>query len=218
MGLDIAKPPDDAPPMIFREADVRDESAIERAVESAAAETGGFDILVNAAGVAGAGAVDALEVDEWDRIVDINLKGTFLVSKHVVRHMIAKQSGSIINLASIEGMEAFEAQAAYNASKGGVILLTKNMAIDYGHLGIRVNCLCPGYIETPLTAALQLEELKPIRDNLVGGHIMRRAGQPEEVAACALFLASDDASFVTGSQLVVDGGFTAGRRLTDLPD
>ena len=119
----------------------------------------------------------------------------------------------MVNLASIEGLEGLPGQAAYNASKGGVVLLTRNMAIDYGPANVRVNCLCPGYIETPMTAVLQAPGLEAIRDEFIAMHHLGRAGQPEEVAAAALFLASDDASFVSGHALVVDGGFTAGRRL-----
>ena len=128
--------------------------------------------------------------------------------------MVERSSGSIVNLASIEGLIAMEAQAAYNASKGAVVLLTKNMAIDYGAQGIRVNCLCPGLIDTPLTEVLKMDELKEVRDRFVAGHMLGRAGQPEEVAGAALFLVSDDASFVTGAALTVDGGYTAGQRLT----
>jgi meso-butanediol dehydrogenase/(S,S)-butanediol dehydrogenase/diacetyl reductase len=198
---------------LFREVDVRDEEAIEAGVAAIVDSLGRIDVLVNAAGVAGAGAVDALEADEWDRVIDINLKGTFLVSKYVVRDMLLRGDGSIIHLASVEGLEGIQTQPAYNASKGGVVLLTKNMAIDYGPLGIRVNCLCPGYITTPLTAVLDEAALVAVRDDFVRMHMLKRPGRPEEVAAAALFLASEDASFVTGTSLVVDGGFTAGRRL-----
>ena len=96
--------------------------------------------------------------------------------------------------------------------------MTKNMAVDYSREGIRVNCLCPGLIDTPMTAPLQLEALKSVRDQMQNWHLLDRAGRPEEVAACALFLASDDASFVTGHSLVVDGGWTAGRRLDEIPE
>ena len=220
-GLDIAKPSEQSWAPIcavaqetdFREVDVRDEAGIAQAVGAVAERFGQIDILVNAAGVSGAGAVDALEAADWDRVLDINLKGTFLLSKYVLKRMVEQGSGNVINLASIEGIEAIQAQAAYNASKGGVILLTRNMAIDYGSLGIRVNCLCPGYIETPMTEVLQLEGMAPIRDQFIKLHMLGRPGRPEEVAAAALFLASDDASFVTGASLVVDGGFTAGRHL-----
>jgi len=219
-GFDVAEPQAswekvraEAPRTEWRRVDVRDEGAIETAVGEIAEALGSIDVLVNAAGVAGAGAVDSLDADEWDRVVDINLKGTFLVSKHVVRRMVERLRGSIINLASIEGLEAIQAQAAYNASKGGVVLLTRNMAIDYGLAGVRVNCLCPGYIETPMTAILKEPALDSARKEFTRLHMLGRPGRPEEVAAAALFLASDDASFVTGASLVVDGGFTAGRRL-----
>jgi len=222
-GLDVADPPAShwaevskaAPEVAFFRVDVRDEPSVERAIGAAAERFGRIDAVVNAAGVASGGSVDVVDVAEWDRVIDINLKGTFLVSKHVFRRMKQQRSGSIVNLASIEGLEGFEFQAAYNASKGGVVLLTRNMAIDGGPFGIRVNCLCPGLIETPMTSMLKTKELEAVGRKFVEMHILGRAGKPEEVAACALFLCSDDASFVTGHALVVDGGFTAGRRLTD---
>jgi NAD(P)-dependent dehydrogenase (short-subunit alcohol dehydrogenase family) len=183
------------------------------AVAAVAARHGRIDVLVNAAGVAGGGAVHGLAVEEWDRVLDVNLKGTFLVCKHVLQHMLEQRSGSIVNLASIEGLEGFEGGSAYNASKGGVVLLTRNLAIDYGRRGIRVNCLCPGLIETSMTAGVFQAGLEPLLQRFVDAHQLGRAGQPAEVAAAALFLASDDASFVTGHSLVVDGGFTAGHRI-----
>lgn len=224
-GLDVAEPSaahrdavaQAAGDALWTRADVRDEASIERAIGEVLARFGRIDALVNAAGVSGHGAVDALDAAEWDRVVGINLKGTYLVSKHVVRAMQAQRSGSIVNLASIEGLEGFQAQAAYNASKGGVVLLTRNMAIDYGGFGVRVNCLCPGFIETPMTDVLKTPGLEGIRQQFIDLHMLRRPGRPEEVAACALFLCSADASFVTGHALVVDGGFTAGRRLVNSP-
>jgi NAD(P)-dependent dehydrogenase (short-subunit alcohol dehydrogenase family) len=224
-GFDVAKPPEEAwaqlrkaaPEATFTALDVRDEDAVAQAVAAAAARFGRLDVLLNAAGVSGAGSVDALDAAEWDRVVDINLKGTFLVSKHVLKRMVEQRSGSVIHLASIEGLEAMPAQAAYNASKGGVVLLTRNMALDYGSFGIRVNCLCPGYIETPMTRMLESPPLARLREEFVGMHALGRPGRPEEVAAAALFLASDEASFVTGAALVVDGGFTAGRRFSSAP-
>jgi meso-butanediol dehydrogenase/(S,S)-butanediol dehydrogenase/diacetyl reductase len=223
-GIDIAKPPDGgswetvtttAPDAGFWLADVRDESAIETIVGEIAERFSRIDSLVNAAGVSTAGAVADVDLAEWNRVIGINLTGTFVVSKHVVRRMQERESGSIVNLASIEGLEAMEAQAAYNASKGGVVLLTKNMAIDYGHQGIRVNCLCPGLIETPMTEVLRAPELAAVWQRFVDGHMLRRAGRPEEVASAALFLVSEDASFVSGHALTVDGGYTAGKRLLD---
>ena len=203
-----------APDAVFFQADVRDEAAVERAVAAALERFGALDALVNAAGVAGGGAAGDLDAAEWDRVLDVNLKGTFLVSKHVVRAMAARGAGSIVNLSSVEGLEGCDQSTPYNVSKGGVIQLTRSMAVDYGHRGIRVNCLCPGLIDTPMTALLHEPALQPIRQRFVEMHLLRRAGRPEEVAAAALFLVSDDASFVTGHALAVDGGFTAGRRFT----
>ena len=143
--------------------------------------------------------------DEWDRVVDINLKGTFLVCKHALGPMLESGSGSIVNIASIEGLEGVDGGSAYNASKGGVVLLTKNLAIDYGRRGIRVNCICPGLIDTPLAAAVTGNEaMRDFRERFVQAHHMGRMGRPEEIAAAALFLASDDASFV--DRPLVGGG------------
>jgi len=192
--------------------DVRDEPAVEAAVARAAEALGHIDVLVNAAGVGGAGLAHELETAEFDRVVDINLKGSFLVAKHVLRRMLEHGSGSIVNLASVEGLEGMGGALAYNASKGGVVLMTKNLALDYAPHGIRVNCLCPGLIETPLTAMIRDDPaLAALNEAMKQWHAQGRFGTPEEVANCALFLASDEASFVTGSALVVDGGWTAGR-------
>ncbi len=221
-GLDLQKPVDDAwdrvlaaqPDSSFREGlDVRDEAAVEAAVGAARERFGRIDALVNAAGVGGGGPAHELDTAEWDRVVDINLKGSFLVAKHVLRAMVEQRSGSLVHVASVEGLEGMAGSLPYNASKGGVVLMTRNMALDYGPLGIRVNCLCPGLIETPLTALLNEGPLRAIRDQMQSWHVLGRVGRPDEVAACALFLVSDEASFVTGHALVVDGGWTAGRRV-----
>ncbi|MGH0030347.1 MAG: SDR family NAD(P)-dependent oxidoreductase [Myxococcota bacterium] len=221
-GVDLQKPVDDgfekvlaaSPRSTFRDGvDVRDEAVVESAVAAAADAFGRIDVLVNAAGVGGGGAAHELDAAEWDRVVDINLKGSFLVAKHVLARMVEQGSGSVVHLASVEGLEGMSGSLPYNASKGGVVLMTKNMALDYAAHGIRVNCLCPGLIETPLTAPLGMEAFKPVRDAMQSWHALGRLGRPEEVASCALFLASDEASFVTGHALVVDGGWTAGRRV-----
>ncbi len=193
--------------------DVRDEDAVAAAVDSVVAVHGRLDILVNSAGIAGGGPVHMVSAADWQRVIDVNLTGTFLVSKHALRHMVAQRSGSIVNIASIEGVQGTEGGSSYNASKGGVVLLTKNMAIDYGRVGIRVNCICPGFIDTPLLrAVMDSEGMSKVRDHYRDLHVLGRFGRPEEIAAAAAFLASDDASFVTGHPLVVDGGFTAGTR------
>ena len=225
-GLDLQLPQGDlwaavesvAPDSCFQSGlDVRDEAAIVSAMAGIVETFGRIDVLLNAAGVGAAGSVHTVDEEEWDRVVDINLKGSFLTSKHVIPQMLSQHSGSIVHVASVEGLEGMSGSAAYNASKGGVVLMTKNMAIDYGREGIRVNCLCPGLIDTPLTAPLkEMPELKTIRDQMVSWHALGRAGTPEEVANAALFLASDEASFVHGSALVVDGGWLAGHSVFGL--
>jgi dihydroanticapsin dehydrogenase len=221
VGLDLQKPlapgawaavEAAAPSALFLDGvDVRDEERVAAAVRTAVERFRHIDVLVNAAGVEGVGPAHELTQESWDRTVDINLKGSFLVAKHVLPGMLAQRSGSVIHVASVEGLEGMAGSMAYNASKGGVVLMTKSMALDYGPSGIRVNCLCPGLILTPLTNIVQ--QARPVYEQMVSWHALGRAGRPEEVAAAALFLASDDASFVTGVALVVDGGWTAGRRI-----
>ncbi len=222
-GLDRQKPVDPAqwsrvqaaaPRSLFRDGlDVRVESQIEAAVKAVLAALGRIDVLVNAAGVGGGAPAHQLDTAEWDRVLDINLKGSFLVAKHVLPSMLAQHKGAIVHLASVEGLEGMAGSLPYHASKGGVVLMTKNMALDYAAAGIRVNCLCPGLIDTPIIRELARPELQHVREQMRSWHAMERLGKPEEVANCALFLASDEASFVTGSSLVVDGGWTAGRRV-----
>ena len=194
--------------------DVRDETAVRDAFDRVLAEHGQLDSVVHAAGVAGGGPVHLLDAEEWDRVTDVNLKGTFLVAKYSVLAMLPKSRGSIVNIASVEGLEGSEGGSAYNASKSGVVTLTKCMAIDYGYRGLRVNCICPGGIDTPMLHAItDPEGMEIYRDKLLDGHVLGRFGRPSEIAAAAAFLASEDASFVTGHALVADGGFTAGLRV-----
>jgi len=217
-GLDIAAQPDASAAASWWTADVTSEDAVRATVDGVVDAHGGLDVVVNAAGVLAVGNAQELDVTEWDRVLDINLKGTWLVSKHAIGHLVERGGGSIVNLASIEGLIGFSGQTAYNVSKGGVVLLTRNMACDFGPRGVRINCLCPGLIDTPLTAILHEPALAKVRQSFVDWHLLGRAGQPEEVAAAALFLASDDASFVHGAALVVDGGLTAGRRFLSMAE
>jgi len=197
-----------------RRLDVRDEEAIAALFADVVAQYSRVDIVVNAAGVAGGGPVHILDETEWDRVVDINLKGTFLVAKHAAIAMLPLKSGSIINIASIEGLEGTEGGSSYNASKGGVVMLTKSIAIDYGRRGVRVNCVCPGAIDTPmLRSIIDPDGMASYTERMREEHLLGRFGQASEVAAAVAFLASADASFITGHALVVDGGFTAGLRV-----
>lgn len=202
-----------APGSVFVQGDVRDDEALCAAVGEVKSRLGRIDVLVNAAGVAGGGPVHLVEPKDWDRCLDVNLKGTFLASRHVLKVMLEQGSGSIINIASVEGIEGFEGGSAYNASKGAVVILTKNMAIDYARRGIRVNSICPGFIKTPLLESVwETPGLEEFRAKVEQAHQLGRFGEPVEIANAALFLASDEASFVTGHALVVDGGYTAGHR------
>lgn len=195
----------------FHRTDVRDEEALQAVAAAAREEFGRIDVLVTAAGVAGGGPVHLLPVEEWQRVQDINLKGTYLSAKAVLPTMIEQRSGSIITIASVEGLEGGEGASTYNASKGGVVILTKNMALDYGRVGIRANAICPGFIETPMFASvMDGEDFAVHKQRIRDQHKLGRFGRPEEIAGAAFFLASEDSSFVTGQALAVDGGFTAG--------
>ena len=204
VGLDLHEAPE------VRVADVTDEAAVADMVGATVAEHGRLDVVVNAAGVAGGGLAHMLDVEEFERVLRVNLTGTFIVCKHALAPMIEQKSGSIVNIASIEGIEGTEGGSSYNASKGAVVILTKNLAIDYGLAGIRVNCICPGFIQDTALFDFAMDALSEVRDQYRDNHKLGRFGRPEEIAGAALFLGSDDASFVTGHALVVDGGFTAG--------
>jgi len=196
---------------IFIRSDVRLAQDCRRALDETLRQFGRLDILFNNAGVFFPHTVVDCPEEEWDMTIDVNLKGTYLMSKLVLPAMIAQGSGVVINNASGWGITGGNEAASYCASKGGVVLLTKAMAIDHGRQGIRVNCICPGDVDTPmLPADAKLRKIE-WKDYLAeaSNRPLGRIGTPEEIARAALFLASDDSSFMTGAVLVVDGGGTA---------
>jgi len=196
---------------IFVRTDVRKAVECERAVADTVSSFGRVDILFNNAGIYYPQTTLECSEEEWDLQIDINLKGTFLMSKAALPGMIAQGSGNIINNSSGWGIVGGDHAVAYCASKGGVVLLTKAMAIDHGRQGIRVNCICPGDVETPmLPEDARMRGLK-WEDYIAGcaNRPLGRVGTVDEIAKAVLFLASEDSSFMTGAALVVDGGGTA---------
>jgi NAD(P)-dependent dehydrogenase (short-subunit alcohol dehydrogenase family) len=202
---------DIGPEAVFVHADVSEAGDCRRAVEETMEAFGRLDILFNNAGVFYPHTTLECSEKEWDEQIDINLKGTFLMSKFVLPVMIAQRRGVIINNASGWGIVGGDHAVAYCASKGGVVLMTKAMAIDHGAQGIRINCVCPGDVETPMLPADAKIRGQTWDDYLAGcaQRPLGRVGTAEEIAKAVLFLASDDSSFMTGAALVVDGGGTA---------
>jgi len=192
-------------------ADVRDYADVERAFNAAAAHFGGVDILVNNAGVGIFTPVANMSIEQWHQVIETNVTGAFHCSRAVLPHLRKRGGGWIVNISSLSGTNPFANGAAYCASKGGVVLLTKAMAIDHGRENIRVNCICPGDVETPMLP--EDARFRGLRwDEYIAGcanRPMGRVGTAEEIAKVALFLASDDSSFMTGAAIAVDGGGTA---------
>ena len=199
--------------------DVASEQSIEAAVAEAVGVFGGLDAVFANAGTAGSGWLHELALDDWEKVIRVNLTGTFLTAKHTIPHLLANGGGAIVTTGSIEShvIALGGSAASYAASKGGVLQLTKQIAVDYGPQGIRANCLCPGVVRTRLAHHVREDSQShstPLPD---GGQLPRqkidtpipRVGQPDEQAAVAVFLLSDDASFMTATAVTVDGGYTA---------
>ena len=193
---------------IYVKTDVTIKADTEQMVAQTVKSYGKLDILFNNAGIAMRLPVAELSEEDWHRCLDVNLTGVFLCAKAAIPEMQKNGGGSIINMSSIYGIVGADVRAAYVASKGAVTNLTRGMALDYAEDNIRVNCICPGFVETPLVAGVvkNPEEYQ----KLANKHPMRRLGQPEEIAYGALYLASDESAFVTGIALPIDGGYTAG--------
>ena len=196
---------------LFFQVDVSNESQVNSLIEKTLAAYGCVDVLVNNAGIELAKKVTNTTEAEWDRLMEVNLKGVFLCSKAAIPVMQCQGGGIIVNVASELGLVGGTEIAAYCASKGGVVQLTKAMAIDHVGDRIRVNCVCPGPVATPLLEAIIEASSDPEQErrSIVEKTLLKRVGRPEEIANVILFLASEEASYMTGSVVVVDGGLSA---------
>ncbi|MGA9812948.1 MAG: SDR family oxidoreductase [Terriglobales bacterium] len=192
-------------------ADVSKRDEIDHVLERTVKEFGGVNALVNNAGILHPGTAEQITEAQWDETFNINVRGLWLFSRAVLPHLRQAGGGSIINVASVLGINGARNRAAYAASKGAVVLLTKCMAIDHGHENIRVNAICPSFVETDLTAAVLSKAADPdaVRRERIGVHPLGRLGQPEDMAGLAVYLASDESSWVTGTTFPVDGGYLA---------
>lgn len=194
---------------------VADDAQAQATVAATVQRYGRLDILVNNAGVSHVGNLLETSVEDWERLMAVNVRGVFLCSKHAVAQMLAQQpqGGVIVNIASVAGMIAVDRRFPYGASKGAVISMTRSIAIDFVTQGIRVNAICPGTVETPFVEGYLARNFpdakEEVRQQLHARQPIGRMGRPDEIANAALYLASDEAAFVTGSTLVIDGGWTA---------
>lgn len=192
----------------FVQCNVAEGDACARAVDAALDAFGRLDIMVNSAGIQRYGTVVTTPEDEWDQVIGVNLKGMFLMAKHAVPHLIASGAGAIVNVASVQAFSAQRGVVAYSASKGGVVALTKAIAVDHAP-AVRANCICPGSVDTPMlrsAAALFADDPEQAVREWGAMHPMGRVATPAEVAEAAVFLASPASSFITGAALLVDGG------------
>jgi NAD(P)-dependent dehydrogenase (short-subunit alcohol dehydrogenase family) len=197
---------------IFECADVSRAEDCRRIIERVRSQFGALHVLFNNAGIIRRATVVDLEEADWDRIMNVNAKSVFLLSKFAIPLMLGSGGGAIINTASGWGLSGGERAAAYCASKGAVVLLTKAMAVDHGPQGIRVNCICPGDTDTSMLDA-EARQLNVSKEKVIAASSsrpLRRVGKPEEIAQAVLYLATDASSFVTGTALVIDGGALAG--------
>jgi 3-oxoacyl-[acyl-carrier protein] reductase len=183
-------------------ADLSELGAVEAKIEDALKESGGFDILVNNAGITKDNLSFRMSLEEWQKVLDVNLSAAFLVARTVARDMIRKRSGSIINMASVVGIHGNGGQANYSASKAGLIGVTKSLALETASRSVRVNAVAPGYIATDMTAGLP----DKVKEAFIEKIPLKRMGTPQDVAAAVLFFASDDSVYITGQVIPVDGG------------
>ena len=189
------------------QADVSTAEGAEEMISRAVLEFGSLDVLHNNAGIAVRGTITDQDEEGWERCIRMNLKTVYLGSKRAIPHML-ERGGSIINTSSVTGLIGFRNRAVYAMTKAGIVSLTRGMALDYARSGIRVNCICPGFVRTPLIERLLEDPGKAKR--LTAIHPLGRLGTPEDIAHAVVFLASDESAWMTGQALVVDGGLAAG--------
>ena len=196
---------------MFVEADVSQEEDVERMVATAVGAYGRLDILFNNAAVQVFGTIPETSARDWQKVVDVNLKSVYLGCKYALRQMIAQGGGSIVNMSSALGLVGDPAMPAYGATKGGILAMSKAMAQAHGRQNIRVNCICPGDVDTPLVQEYFDRQPDPAeaRRQVAAHYALGRIARPEEIASVAIFLASDESSFLTGTEIVVDGGLTS---------
>ena len=197
----------------FQELDVTSEENCQRVAQTVVSAKGRLDILVNNAGIGHVGTMLQTSGADLDRLYAVNVRGVFNVTKAFLPDMVNRKSGNIINLASIGGVVGVRDRVAYCTTKFAVAGLTRSMALDHAKDGIRVNCICPGRVETPFVAARLAEYPDPdkARQEMSATQALGRMGRPEEIAAAALYLASDESAFVTGTEFIIDGGFSTGK-------
>jgi len=203
---DMNEPASLAEGAIFFQVDVSDEAQVTAMVEETVAKRGKLDCIVNNAGIGAAMPTSMLPLEQWEKVFAVNSRGVFLGCKAAIPHLEATR-GNIVNTASISGIGGDYLMTPYNASKGAVVNFTRSLAMECAEMGIRVNAVCPGVVETPL-ASMAIEPVED-REEWMERVPLHRPGQPKDIAAAITFLASDDASYITGHNLVVDGGITA---------
>lgn len=191
----------------FETTDVTIEDQVIALIDGTVARHGRIDVLINNAGIMGQGTLPELDADTWRRVIEIDLHSVFYGCRAAIPHFRTTGGGIIVNTASISGIGGDYALPSYNAAKAGVVNFTRSLAIEHADQNIRVNCVCPGPIETPMTEAAQT--IEPVMTEYARAIPMGRFGRPEEIAAAICFLASDDAAYITGHALVIDGGLTA---------
>ena len=208
---ELARDIGDSAQTITIAADVSKKADIENLVARVVARFGSINVLLNNAGVLHIGNVEQITEEQWDETFNVNVRGLWMLSRAVLPQMRKAGGGAIINVASVLGINGARNRASYAPSKGAVVLLTKCMAIDHGHENIRVNAICPSFVETDLTAAVLRDVPDPqaVRRERITLHPLGRLGQPEDIAGLAVYLAGDESSWVTGSAFPVDGGYLA---------